>query len=59
MTQNAGIRDLVSLCHRRADETEGMGADEGGWNAFALHLGHVAGDALAAGTVGSVVGMLL
>ena len=58
VTQSAGVWDFVSLCHRWADEAEGMGADEGCGNSFGLDLRHVAGDALATGAATLVVRML-
>jgi len=58
VTGRAGIWDFVLVCHGRGDESESVSADfdvsKGG-----LDLRHMAGDALAAGRAGLVMGVLL
>lgn len=58
MTGGAGIWDFVLVCHGRGDEGESMSANfdvsDGGPD-----LRHVAGDALASGRAGLVMGVLL
>ena len=58
MTGRAGIWDFVLVCHGRGDEGEGVSANFDVSNS-GRDLRHVAGDALASGRAGLVMGMLL
>ena len=58
VTGRAGIWDFVLVCHGRGDEGESVSANFDVRNS-GLDLRHVAGDALASGRAGLVMGVLL
>lgn len=57
VTGRAGIRDFVLVCHGRGDEGESVSANFDVRNG-GPHLRHVAGNALASGRAGLVMGVL-
>lgn len=59
VTLRAGIGNFVFVGQGWSDEAESVGPDESFGDAFGFDFGHVAGDALASGAVGFVMGMLL
>ena len=58
MTGRTGIWDFALVCHGRGDEGESVSANFDVSNG-GLDLRHVAGDALASGRAGLVMGVLL
>jgi len=58
VTGRAGIRDFVFVCHGRGDEGESVSANFDVSDS-SRDLRHVAGDALASGRAGLVMGVLL
>ena len=58
VTGIAGIRNLLSLGLSRGDEMKGVSGDERPARQFRQYLGHMTGNALAAGTVRRMMGVL-